>query len=112
MLRHAQCWYFCALHCLVLLHGASHPILLKLFSRRFLKLTLVNQFFAMESTLRLNISCLAPSGKEVRKLRIALPSTHTVQQLLRKVEAHPEAEGRSFKDLRLGLEHIFTWRIN
>lgn len=66
-----------------------------------LKLTLVNQFFAMESTLRLNISCLAPSGKEVRKLRIALPSTHTVQQLLRKVEAHPEAEGRSFKDLRL-----------
>ncbi|CAL1151473.1 unnamed protein product [Cladocopium goreaui] len=72
-----------------------------LFSRRFLKLTLVNQFFAMESTLRLNISCLAPSGKEVRKLRIALPSTHTVQQLLRKVEAHPEAEGRSFKDLRL-----------
>ena len=58
-------------------------------------------FFAMESTLRLNISCLAPSGKEVRKLRVALPATHTVQQLLQKVEAHPEAEGRSFKDLRL-----------
>ena len=53
----------------------------------------------MESLLRLNISCLAPTGKEVAKLRIALLSSNTVQHLLKKVESHSENIGHF--DLRL-----------
>eukprot|EP00438_Fugacium_kawagutii_P025870 Skav233680 [mRNA] locus=scaffold1927:97821:98804:- [translate_table: standard] len=54
----------------------------------------------MQSLLRLNITCLTTNGKEGRKLRVVLSNSNTVQQLLHKIESHPECQGK-FKELRL-----------
>lgn len=63
-------------------------------------MALVSTEVAMQSLLRLNVTCLTTNGEEDRKLRVVLPNSNTVQQLLHKIESHPECEGK-FKELRL-----------
>ena len=64
---------------------------------------------ARESLLRLNISCLDPHGSEIRKLRITLPITKTVQQLLQRIESHDGMEGCFYRYDRLRLKESGEW---
>ena len=62
-----------------------------------------------ESLLRLDISCLDPHGSEIRKLRITLPITKTVQQLLQRIESHDGMEGCFYRYDRLRLKESGEW---
>ena len=64
---------------------------------------------ARESLLRLNISCLDPHGSEIRKLRITLSITKTVQQLLQRIESHDGMEGCFYRYDRLRLKESGEW---